>query len=159
MPYMTPCVTLYITLYITPYMTLYNRPYITPYITPYMTLYMTPYTLHYIVHYKPLKHIILQEQQTVLKRKEYEEEELFTELGHVVYHESRLQDVYAGIGLPRCSKKVKLVMQEYEVVRERGLAVSQRLARHAERAALKPQQTERSTCGFCRVHLSTSQKR
>ena len=103
---------------------------------------------------------MLQEQQTALKRKVYEEdEELFSELGHVVYNEGHLQDVYSGIGLPRCTKRVGLVMKEYEVVRERGLAVSQRLARHAERATLQPHYVEGSTCSFCRSHLSTAQRR
>ena len=112
-------------------------------------------------HIKPsLPQIMLQEQQTALKRKEYgQDEELFTELGQVVYNEGRLQDVYAGIGLPRCTKKMGLVMQEYKVVRERGLAVSQRLARHAERATLQPHYVEESTCGFCRTPLSTAQRR
>ena len=100
-----------------------------------------------------------QEQQSVLKRKEVEEEdaETFAELGRVVYAEGRLQQVYAGIGLPRTEKKVRLVLEEYQVVRERGLAVSQRLAQYAGKTAL--QEEDGSYCSFCRVHLSTSEKR
>ena len=56
----------------------------------------------------------------MLKRKEPDEDEeaMFVELGHVVYSEGRLQEIYAGIGLPRPKKKVQLVLQEYEVIRE-----------------------------------------
>ena len=84
---------------------------------------------------------------------------MFTELGRVVYSEGRLQDVYAGIGLPRDIKKIRLVVQEYQTVRERGLAVSQRLARYGEKSGQQQGEKAGSTCGFCRVHLSTPQKR
>ena len=85
-------------------------------------------------------------------------EEVFAELGRVVYAEGHLQQLYAGIGLPRCGKKIKLVMEEYGVLRERGMAVSQRLARRVERSALQDQDGG-SRCGFCCVQLSTAQKR
>ena len=99
----------------------------------------------------------MQDKQNLLKRGLEDEDQMFFELGKVIFREGGLQEIYAGIGLPRATKKVKLVLAEYEVVRERGLAVSKRLARYA--AKLSIHDPEDACCSFCRVHLSTAGKR
>ena len=85
---------------------------------------------------------------------------MFLELGKVIYTEGHLQDIYASIGLPRPTNKMRLVLQEYSVLRERGLAISQRLANYTNVATSdESSKGNERECNFCRVHLSTMQKR
>ena len=53
---------------------------------------------------------------------------MFLELRKVIYVEGKLKDIYASISLPCPTSKIWLVLQEYSVIREQGLAISQRLA-------------------------------
>ena len=85
---------------------------------------------------------------------------MFLELGKVIYEEGKLQDIYESIGLPRPTNKIRLVLQEYSVLRERGLAISQRLAK-SKNIATSDESSKGNgrECNFCRVHLSNTQIR
>lgn len=58
---------------------------------------------------------------------------VYQQLGKMVYEEGRLQDLYSGMGLPRSEEAVGRLQQEYGVLRERGLAIAQRVAKHTEK--------------------------
>jgi hypothetical protein len=58
--------------------------------------------------------------------------EMYRKLGKQVYEEARLQELYTGMGLDRSEEAVGRLQQEYGELRERGLAIAQRVAKHAE---------------------------
>ena len=85
---------------------------------------------------------------------------MFLELRKVIYVEGKLKDIYASISLPCPTSKIWLVLQEYSVIREQGLAISQRLAKYTNIATSdESSKGNGRECNFCRVHLSTTQKR